>query len=238
VLMHITNQGEREKRVLEVISRNVQNATQEEKDFLTGELQVPVEWLHQGNALLNKLLGNHMKAAEQLIDTKLYRMAHDILMKHVAPESLINGNFDQVKCLLETISNSDDLSTIPDWNSSGQIYLSYFNLQDKVSSFKKGDLELNDETTIASFISEVRLLCSRVNQIECENSVDKLAKSEIAKQAYDIHTILSNMQMGEGDQDEKDLYTNAKYFRNLHMSEDLTLTGVYKLADDHIVSFD
>ena len=58
-------------------------------------------------------------------------------LTNLLSESLINGSYDEVKRLLETISSDADVSTIPDWSISGQIYLCYFNLQDKVSSFKK-----------------------------------------------------------------------------------------------------
>ena len=88
VLMHTSQQRERESLVRAYLSRHVTSESElsEQEMFVIDKLRVPQAWLYEYKALKAKYKHEHANQLELLIKARKWNEAHLVLVEHLAPD--------------------------------------------------------------------------------------------------------------------------------------------------------
>lgn len=62
-----------------------------EESFVVDELGIPAEWVYRGKATLALSLFRYHDAAFYLIQAREWNEVHQVIIKHVAADAIING---------------------------------------------------------------------------------------------------------------------------------------------------
>ncbi|XP_076821207.1 nuclear pore complex protein Nup98-Nup96-like isoform X2 [Clavelina lepadiformis] len=208
VLMHITDDREREIAVRNLIGRHVVSGLSNQESgeqFITQELGVPEEWLHECRALHARYTDDHATLARHLLLAKHWKSGHDVVLNKVAADALIEERFHFVCDLLQMIENSNATRFIPDWATSGKVYIDYVKLKTSVQRLQEtmlvprltaifrcqGNVTSSEiEMALEDLQPEVTSLCQRVAELKCSTPKDRLARAEMAKQTLNLHNAL------------------------------------------------
>ncbi|KNC99050.1 uncharacterized protein SPPG_06001 [Spizellomyces punctatus DAOM BR117] len=106
--------------------------TEESEDwkFLVETLKVPKEWIHEARAMRAKYEGNVVQEAISLIDAKEYIVAHRLIVSKIAPERIVNEEYDDLKTLLAHIP--PDAIETRSWERGGKLFMDYIELMEQV----------------------------------------------------------------------------------------------------------
>lgn len=95
VLLHIPNQAKRELSIQEILYRYIEisndNKYIEKESFIVNELGVPEKWIYWAKAVRAGAQKNYHAQADYLLKAKQWAMAHEVIMVHIAPDAIING---------------------------------------------------------------------------------------------------------------------------------------------------
>ena len=64
----------------------------DEEVLMVDKFRVPVEWIHEAKALHAKYAKEHYKEAMLLIRACQWNRAHQVILEHLAADSIIEGN--------------------------------------------------------------------------------------------------------------------------------------------------
>ena len=62
-----------------------------EEEFVVEELHVPAEWVYKAKSVSALAVGNYHDVAYYRIQAREWSTAHDVIVKHLAPDAIING---------------------------------------------------------------------------------------------------------------------------------------------------
>lgn len=100
VLLHIENQAKRELCVQNLLYRYItieQNEDYMEKEnFIVNCLGIPNKWIYWAKAVRAGALGKYHIQADYLLRAKQWSLAHNVIMMHIAPNAVINGEFQLI----------------------------------------------------------------------------------------------------------------------------------------------
>lgn len=105
VLLHIDNKAQREISVQSMLYKYIQltagedgtDETYAEKEaFVIDELMVPRSWIYWAKAVRAGAMNKPHAQADYLLRAGQWSLAHEIIMQHIAPDAIINGNFNKV----------------------------------------------------------------------------------------------------------------------------------------------
>lgn len=95
VLLHIQDQNKRELSVQELLYRYVDLSQNEEyqskENFVINVLGVPEKWVNWAKAVRAGAMRKYHAQADYLLKAKQWPLAHEIIMDHIAPDAIING---------------------------------------------------------------------------------------------------------------------------------------------------
>ena len=95
VLMHTSQQKERESLVRAYLSRHVTSESElnEQERFVIDKLCVPYTWVYEYKALKAKYKHEHVNQLESLIKSHKWNEAHLVLIEHLAPDLFLMRKF-------------------------------------------------------------------------------------------------------------------------------------------------
>ncbi|CAN8098434.1 unnamed protein product [Discula destructiva] len=130
VLLHLTNPDARSKAIQEHLSRHARligSEGSEDYNTLTQVFKIPATWVWQAKALYQRAVNKDPKLEVlYLLRATAYSEAHKTLIKHVAPQAIIERDYAGLWETLEQIEPAKDL--ILDWNLGGKIYHDFLTL--------------------------------------------------------------------------------------------------------------
>lgn len=191
VLMHLKDPGRRRKAIMDLLIRHVEideNCRDylRREDFLTRKLQVPKKWIDRAKAIKSYGAKRYGKAAYFYALAESWNKAHEIIMRHLAADAIINENYDYIRALLELLT-ANSASVISEWANQGQLILDYMKITSEIKKL------LNTETGTSNIGYDLELLspeltslCSKINMFPCGTVKHKLCQAEIAKTTFQL----------------------------------------------------
>jgi nuclear pore complex protein Nup98-Nup96 len=114
VLLHIDDDGERRRKVGEVLARHVRlgdEDSSERESFIIEQLRVPVSWIAEAKATRAGSERNYKDEAWYLIKAAKFNRAHRVVVKKIAPDAVVDDDYEFLHALLAELDRaSDDVS--------------------------------------------------------------------------------------------------------------------------------
>uniref|UniRef100_A0A646QCP4 Nuclear pore complex protein Nup98-Nup96 n=1 Tax=Hemiscolopendra marginata TaxID=943146 RepID=A0A646QCP4_9MYRI len=231
VAMHIIKPEKRYTVVQELLNRHITLSEEEEKEkFLCDKLLVPSEWISKAKALKAHHENNYTQEAWHLLKAGKWNQSHEIILKQIASDAIINENFDFLKSYLMELSSPERNSSVLDWSIGGQVFLDYIHVSETLKKIVKGELNTYE---LEKLQPEVSSLCNRVGSIHCYNAKDRLCQSEMAKKTANLLRIVLTLQ--NPDSEPPPTYVLAPHLQHLPMPEDYALQELRFLTQDYLI---
>ncbi|XP_052089696.1 nuclear pore complex protein Nup98-Nup96-like isoform X6 [Mytilus californianus] len=241
IVLHIEDKQCRESAVKDLLYRYVTLSTDKDKeDFLQEKLNIPVRWIHYAKALRAKHENKSHEEALHLLKSGHWNASHKVILKHIAPDAIINENHEYLKKYLKELSNPAHSSKISDWHYGGQVFLDYINQCEAVEKFKQAlsgeEQQRPSGYDIESLVHSVTTLCAKVGNLQCSNSKERLCQSEMSKiAAVLLRTLLLLQGHSVGSSDYLPLTMLAPHISNLPMPEDYRIQELRALTRSNMM---
>lgn len=230
VLLHIPDAQRRTKCVKELLLRhlplNQSEENQERETFLHKNLKIPNEWIFEAKAIKARFLGHPAEEAWFLLKAGLWSKSHTIVTEKLAPDAIINENYDYLLSYLKELSPPERSSTILNWSTGGQVFLDYIHISQTVEHVIKGEVSAYD---LEKLHPQLVTLCRRLSSIRCSNARDRLCQAEMAKKTATLLRAVYTLQQARAG-NKASVYTLAPHIKNLPMPEDYTLQEMRAMA--------
>lgn len=128
-------------------------------NFLVEKLKIPKEWIHEAKALKAKYHGRSVLEIVCLIDAKRFNVAHKLIIRHLAPEAIVDGKHKFLTNLLSLIPSAET----ENWNYGGHVFLDYMTVIDNVPRVMDA---LDSDPTNTSLKSQLDNLSRKVKDLE------------------------------------------------------------------------
>lgn len=179
VLLHLTDPASRTKAIQEHLSRHARLiGSEQSEDFitLTQAFKIPATWVWQAKALYQRAVKKDAKSEVLfLLRAHSHSEAHKTLVKHVAPQAIIERDYAGLWDLLEQFSSA--AKSISDWNLGGKIYTDFLEL---VSLVQAGTIAEVDQKVVTSLMQG---LPAMREQIQVRADADVLEIAAVADMA-------------------------------------------------------
>eukprot|EP00117_Sycon_ciliatum_P031773 scpid7024/ scgid3908/ Nuclear pore complex protein Nup98-Nup96; Nuclear pore complex protein Nup98; 98 kDa nucleoporin; Nucleoporin Nup98; Nuclear pore complex protein Nup96; 96 kDa nucleoporin; Nucleoporin Nup96 len=147
----------------------------EEDEFITEQLSVPAEWIHQAKAVRARYEGKHLLTAQHHLLGGQWMACHGVIIKHIASSAIVNGDTNALLSMLEELEPLYRSAMIPGWNRAGQVYLDYLRLCQRMLSGTESSSR-QDELN-----ADVVTLCTRLEHLPVRTPLDRLCQANMAK---------------------------------------------------------
>jgi hypothetical protein len=151
VALHIGDDDYRDIVVNDLLSRYVEEWHTDERvvEFLVQELGVPVAMLEGAKALWAAHINDDEMLLDALIESNAWKEAHDVFCRKIAPTWLLaqspSGDLgvlhESLIGALEEFEQHADCIDADDWRIGGDMYLSYFRLQEKLEHLDPDEVD-------------------------------------------------------------------------------------------------
>ncbi|XP_039263880.2 nuclear pore complex protein Nup98-Nup96-like [Styela clava] len=242
VLMHIENSREREIHVKNLLGYHLMSSTddEEKEDFLRSSLAIPNSWLSEAKALRSRFSEDKYREAEELVNAQRWRCGHDVIMRHIAADALIDDYLPYLRSLLEQIQEGDQASLIPNWEFAGKVYLDYIIINNKIQQLQESDMPMM-ENGLEELQQAITSLCHRVARIETRNARDRLAKAEMGKQILNLYQIVQSLQHQSDDMLSSMPYSGTSsllegHIEQLRLPEDYAIEELKIMVRNHLTT--
>ncbi|XP_063162102.1 nuclear pore complex protein Nup98-Nup96 [Candoia aspera] len=196
VLLHTPDARTRERAVRELLNRHcklleVPPESWDKEAFLTEKLCVPPEWIYEAKALWARRQGDKPREALYLFKAGHWNQCHQLVVRHLASDAIVNENYTYLKGFLEDLSSPQRSSLIQGWDTAGLVFLDYLQVLEMVHRIQQLDCSVYE---LEELHSKVISLCSRIELVQCHSAKDRLAQSEMAKRNADILRVVLSLQ--------------------------------------------
>ena len=124
--LHLSGPQQRQKALQDVLARHAPKIDETDAghlQLLTEGLKIPEAWIWDAKAVYARAAQqNHVKEVDYLLRGKKWDEAHKTLCRIVAPQALIEEEYDTLFQLLENFGRRDKVAG---WNLGGQVYHDY-----------------------------------------------------------------------------------------------------------------
>lgn len=230
-LLHISDPVRRKSSIVELLRRHVSlSSDYVDKDrFLWEKLLVPQEWINEAKAVRARRDNDFHAEAFYLLKSKQWNQSHKLIIRHIAPEMIINENYDYLKGILDQMSLPEHSSVILDWTSGGQVYLDYIHLSQTVDKILKGEVSAYE---LEGLQPEVTSLCNRLSNLHCNTAKDRLCVSEMAKKTANLLRVVLSLGSGMTTVPSRLL---APHFNKLPLPEDCGVQELRALTQSYFL---
>ncbi|XP_015686037.1 nuclear pore complex protein Nup98-Nup96-like, partial [Protobothrops mucrosquamatus] len=168
----------RERAVRELLSRHCKllelPESRNKEAFLTEKLCVPPAWIYEAKALWARREGDSAREALYLFKAGHWNQCHQLVVRHLASDAIINENYTYLKGFLEDLSSPERCSLIQGWDTAGLVFLDYLQVIEMVNRIQQLDCTGYE---LEELHSKVISLCSRIELVQCHSAKDRLAQS-------------------------------------------------------------
>lgn len=95
VLLHIPNKSQRELAIQQILYRYIDLTKNDDykakESFIVNELGIPEKWIYWAKAVKAGSLKQYREQADYLLKAKQWALAHEVIMREIAPDAIING---------------------------------------------------------------------------------------------------------------------------------------------------
>lgn len=117
-----------------------------------------------------------------LLKAELWNEAHKVIVEKIAPDAIINDDYEFFFSLLQDLANLGDTSTkVFNWQTQGQVFYDFITVDLKLRELLQKRDEEHLSYEIQTLRPKVLSLCQRVNSLSVKTAKERLCQSEIAK---------------------------------------------------------
>ena len=213
VLLHLSDPFLRRARVTDCLGRRVRLSDEDcadREEFLRRHLRVPSQWVAEAKATRARAVGNPRDRAFYLSRAGMWREAHQVLVKDVAPDAVANDDHGFLLDLLRDLSAPGAAPEhVPEWHLQGQVFLDFLDVDAEVRDLLERRKAGQDEEESLGYEIErlrprVTSLCGRVGSLPSSTAKERLCQSEIAKKVAHIMRALLKLDTAAGGGQEGD----------------------------------
>ncbi|CAF1295275.1 unnamed protein product, partial [Adineta ricciae] len=164
VLLHIIDSTNREKMINEFLHRHVSSTVDlsEDEQSLIDKYNIPLKSILSTKAQRAEYDKQWMNAVRLWIDAKQWRRAHDTYCHYVFHDTLLKGNYDFAKDVLDSLDHQR--SNIAHWNRRGGFARQYIELLVIFEKLKHGQTSLTNRIH-SNILSQVQRLCDQLTDV-------------------------------------------------------------------------
>lgn len=202
VYSHISDDKENERVIRNLVISNIDQikSSPDEETYITKVLKVPQSLIYEAVAIQEHSLGNYWEECEALVTAKLWKKAHECILKELGPLTVISNNDESKNRLQSLIAKFPESGhIIPLWSQGAGIYdnfvsISQEEIQDKAS--------LDVHTLLVSLLSNLPLL-QDYNTSKCRIASKLMSKKvgdialNYADQIGNIKGLILSLPLGE-----------------------------------------
>lgn len=108
---------------------NYMQETKSIEDQVLRELRIPEALLHEAAAIRAQKDENYWQACRSFISAKLWKAAHDCIINHLGPETIVSNDPSKKLMLLDLTSRFPDNGfVVPTWSHGAGLYTNYISL--------------------------------------------------------------------------------------------------------------
>jgi len=128
-VLHLSGPIQRQKALQDLLARHaskIEESDSEQFRTLTETFKIPEAWIWDAKAIYARSVQqDHVKEVDYLLRGKNWDEAHKTLCRIVAPQAIIEEDYDTLFGLLKNFGRRD---MVADWNMGGQVYEDYVRL--------------------------------------------------------------------------------------------------------------
>ncbi|KAH7886919.1 nuclear protein 96-domain-containing protein [Phlebopus sp. FC_14] len=121
VLLHIEGSAGREMAIKDLLQRQANKLDEWMCSGILGSLKIPLAWVNDAKALYAIYQGNIFEAYQLYVAAGLYQAAHDLAVAELAPEAVIQQDFELLVSLFERMVSQ----SVDGWHVKGKAYMDY-----------------------------------------------------------------------------------------------------------------
>ncbi|KAG6334962.1 hypothetical protein ID866_4118 [Astraeus odoratus] len=140
VLLHIEGSIGREKAIKDLLHRTADKLDDWMCSGILGSLKIPLAWVNEAKALYAVYRGNFFEAYQLYMAAGLYQAAHDLAVTELAPEAVIQQDFELLVSLFERMNHQ----TIDGWHLKGKAYMDYAHAMTRLPELHASISDSND----------------------------------------------------------------------------------------------
>ncbi|KAG1655395.1 Nuclear pore complex protein Nup98-Nup96 [Nymphon striatum] len=243
ILLHISNEVRRQSLVQELINKHVcPGPLTETETFLNEKLYVPKFKIYKAKVnfcyfcflffflqyLKARYSFQYNDEAKYLSEAGEWNDSHKIILKHIAPDAIINECYDILYKYLTEFENANVCDSVLDWQTGGQVFLDYIHISETIKEFLSQVANGNnfDAYELEKLQPKVISLCTRISSLPTTNAKEILCQSEMSKKTANLLKTVLSLQ-----NDGMPVSTSIlqPHIENLPMPEDYALQELQNL---------
>ena len=136
-----------------------------------------------------------------MLRAESWNEAHDVIIKKIAPDAIINEDYEFFFGLLEDLASLEDpAGKVTNWSTQGQVYHDFITVDMKVGELLAKRDEANVAYDIQTLRPKVMSLCARINSLPVTCAKERLCQSEIAKKMAHLTRVVLQLQASDHQQ--------------------------------------
>ncbi|UJR23692.1 hypothetical protein I4U23_026674 [Adineta vaga] len=204
VLLHINDSQNREKMINEFLHRHVSSNIDlnEDEQILIDKYNIPLKLILSTKAQRAEYDKQWTNAVRLWIDAKQWRRAHDTYCYYVFHDTLLKGNYDLAKDVLDSLDHQR--ATIAHWNKRGGFVRQYIELLIIFDKLRHGQTSLSSRIH-SNILSQVHRLCDQLTDVIADKYFKKISLIDISRRLLSLlnyFLICSNLPNLSNDNDE------------------------------------
>ncbi|XP_066587580.1 nuclear pore complex protein Nup98-Nup96 isoform X2 [Prorops nasuta] len=215
VMMHLEDSGKRKAAVISLLERHVsicnncgdefemnlrESEYEKQEEFLIKNLHVPTSWIDNAKAVKCCVAKRYGEAACYYIKAEEWNSAHDVIIDHIAADSIINEHYTYLRKLLTPMVQAQCSNTISGWSHQGQLLWDYMEITMKIEELLKTKETIDScglSYKLEMLKPQINFLCLKINQFPCPTAKHRLCQAEIAKRTLHLAKSLLKLQSNE-----------------------------------------
>jgi len=208
ILLHIRDDKRREAAVRETISRHCHadsrcDVLSTKEKLLIESMKIPPQWIYEAKAQHAHYSSQSYDEAFYLLKAGKWNEAHKVIVTELAADAIIDEDYQTLRNLLLQLSLPERSCSIKCWKQSGEVFLDYILLRQKLVQIEKGEM-VTSAYNLEDLRGEVTSLICMIGNLKSDTAKERLAQAEMGKNASDLLKVVLGELSEQGVQIEED----------------------------------
>ncbi|EIN08184.1 hypothetical protein PUNSTDRAFT_102949 [Punctularia strigosozonata HHB-11173 SS5] len=161
VLMHIEGSAGRRKAIMDLLTRHGSEIGEDRLiRGLHSQLKIPLSWIHEAKAICAISVDDMCAAYDSYMDGQLWNAAHDVAVRHLAPDAVIRRDYQLLQNLLAGFA----IRAVDGWHVRGKIFLDYVDVVTRLDALR-AQVEDPDAVADAVQMTELEDICRGIPKL-------------------------------------------------------------------------
>ncbi|XP_014213308.1 nuclear pore complex protein Nup98-Nup96 isoform X2 [Copidosoma floridanum] len=219
IVLNHKNCYERERAVMDLLFRHVEldntSDYEEKENFLIKSLKISPKWINEAKAVKASTIKRYEEAAWYYIAAEKWNEAHEIIIRHIAIDAIINGDHEYLKTLLRLFISTDCYTSVSGWAYQGQLILDYITIITEINELLKNKSNLDVMYSLELLRPQLISLCTNIKMFPSNSSKNRLCQAEMSKR---ILQLAKGLLMSSSEEDNSNFF--IQFVSQLPLPED------------------